>query len=191
MARLYLGSLVLSWITVYAFCQLVRGLRFGVVTAWRFRKGGGLPEGFQVAVDVRKESSPSIFWWCVVVYSCLVVGTPWALWQGVLGPYVSGEVAPSISFVEPIDRHDLHVSWNPPKRIDEPVGYVVYRLESNTGNRTKIATTRENTQYVDQNVETGTSYTYQVEAQFEGLTAWMLGDRPTISEPVSGTTLRW
>ena len=191
MARLYLGSVVLSGITIYALLQLIRGYRFGVISAWRFRRGGGHSNDFQVIIDVRREDKPLVFGYCVLIYSLLLAGAPWAMWHGVIKPYSLGEIAPTISFVQPSDVNNLHISWNPPNRLDEPVRYVVYRLDANNGNKTKIGSTKDNTQFVDQNVQQGTTYTYQIEAQFKGLTAWMIGDRSTTSDPVSGKTFSW
>jgi len=106
-------------------------------------------------------------------------------------PYVWGELAPTITHVQPYERYDLLIYWDWPDRFDDPVEYIVYRLDGPGGRAVRIGRQSGGPgfgQFVDEHVEEGTTYTYQVEARYNRLTAWIIGDKPTISEPAPGTT---
>jgi len=127
-----------------------------------------------------------------MVWYVLVAGAAyWLVSTMLVKPYVWGELAPTITHVQPYERYDLLIYWDRPDRFDDPVEYIVYRLDGPGGRAVRIGRQSGGPgfgQFVDEHVEEGTTYTYQVEARYNRLTAWIIGDKPTISEPAPGTT---
>ncbi|WP_372896911.1 hypothetical protein, partial [Stieleria sp.] len=164
--------------------QLYRGIRDGKVTG----VAGGKAQSFFVGVD--RGERPFAFWGFMLQQTIFTLLVSSALWMGLFQQYVFAERKPTITSVQPDSRASLLVYWHRPDRIDDPLQYIVSRSSADNA-MVEIARHpggASDGQYLDRDVDPGTTYTYQVEARYHRLTQWLLSTESTRSEPVSGKT---
>ncbi|MCS7468236.1 fibronectin type III domain-containing protein [Stieleria sp. ICT_E10.1] len=184
MWKLFLVTCVFGCCLVLCLQQLYRGIRDGKVTGL----AGGKGKSFFVNVD--RTERPFAFWGFMVqqlIFTALVSS---ALWMGLFQQYVFAERKPTIASVQHDGPATLLVYWRRPDRIDDPLQYIVYRGSADNAmvEIARLPGGATDGQYVDRDVDPGTTYTYQVEARFHRLTQWLLANGATRSEPMSGKT---
>ena len=188
MTRLILAILVFGGLTLFSFWQLIRGFRTGRVTAFTGGKQNSR------AFECRRSEQPIVFWHTMVWYVIAAYAGYWVLSEQTVGPYVWGATAPTISVVQPYERYDMQLYWDPPERFVDPISYNVHRLNTKTGEYELLGNAVGGPgvgQYIDDDVEEGTEYTYRVEAVYDDFTTRVIGDQSCMSTPLSGRTFTW
>jgi hypothetical protein len=189
MINILVGFLLLLGVTCFACYQLFRAWRTGGITAHKLIRLSGVVPAKYIRIPYQRRNDPGGFFFTVAVYALISFATFFLFIQLYVRQYVFGETAPTNADVqqERYDSLSLLVSWNRPERLDYPDEYVVYRSTALDSTAVRIVTTTIETRFVDEEVQEGASYTYQIEAKYSGLTNWLVAGESTISEPVCGT----